>query len=155
MIKFFRKMESHYTPQKTKPGYISALPKPSADKITSLFIQISSLKEKLSRYQLKRRIQETKERKVNILEILNKELDTADTIEKKYMALKSIFLIIQKDNKNISKESVYEIQQKIIKIDKEIESLHEHQRYIHLLMNREERKTINLRTSQKFADNSQ
>lgn len=138
MVKFFKKIGSRHPQKRDKPAYISALTKPSTDKISALFIQISSLQETLNQFQLKRRIQQTNHSKVNVMDVLNKELDTANVIEKKYMALKSILSGIKRDNGNIPKESIYGLQQKIIQINKEIETIHERQRYLHLLIAREE-----------------
>lgn len=134
-MKFFKKIGSSYTQQNNKPGYISALSKPSADKVTDLFIENSSLHETLNQFQRQRMIKETKDSNINISEILDKELETTNILEKNYMTLKSIFLTIQKDNNDILQESVNMIQNKIIQIDKRIESLHEHQRYLRLLIN--------------------
>lgn len=122
-----QKQSGHYD---DLPDYVSELPQTTTDKIMQLFLSISSLTERLQQYQTQRRLKESRQNTDEILDILHNELNVANSIERKYRKIKSYFTSIKQKNKELSTEILDHIQQKNIMINKEIETIHQRQRYL-------------------------
>ena len=140
MRNFFKGKRVQYKQNESLLDYISELPQGSTDEIRKLFLQISSLTEISARDQNQRRSLEENGSNFEIIEIIKKELEVINEIEQSYKKIKSHFIKIQHKKTLLSGQTLEYIQQKIILINKKIETIHEHQQYLKLLKENKKKK---------------
>jgi len=140
MSNFFKGNKIQYNNSENLQGYLSELPPVTTDEIRKLFLQNSSLTEISARYKKQRRSLEENGSNFEIIDIINKELDVVNEIEQSYQKIKSHFIEIKNKKTIISKQTLEHIQTKIIIINKKIETIHEHQRYLTLLKENKKKK---------------